>query len=434
MTWRERSFEVSWRLAVLVLPWQTRWFSDASLGGWPWEQGRWSVYASWIPLVLTILLGISLPLTKGETKRGSVRWIALPIFILLTLVTTLSRVATTQWWIEVLLLAAFVVTLIRNGVQRRSLMTWFAISLVPHALLAIWQYFTGFVVASKWFGIAGHAAVDLGASVVQHGDVRLLRAYGGFPHPNILGAWMVVGLLVTFELAARAMSKRSALWWSFVSALFSATLVVTYSRGAWIGAVVGIIVMVGAGLVPALYGRPNRATTRVAPTQQFFFIALVAAVAIGGAVAFSQRDHILARADLSQRLEAKSMDVRMQSLRDGWDLFQSHLLFGTGPNAELVPLMTACGPNCPAPLEPPHDVPLIILVDLGIIGTLLLGAFVWFLRPRFGLEALPLLVAVIPVALVDHLLWSTWSGLCLVALLCILTKGENGGKLRTPED
>ena len=65
-------FELLWRLSILTLPFQTRWFHDASLAGWPWEQGRWSVYVSWGLMLGTVAVGMILPLTKGELE-GVVR-------------------------------------------------------------------------------------------------------------------------------------------------------------------------------------------------------------------------------------------------------------------------------------------------------------------------------------------------------------------------
>src|SRR5690349_15713914 len=57
MAWTRRLFEASWRLALLFLPWQTRWFLEGpSVNGFPWENGRISLYLSWIPLIVTIMI------------------------------------------------------------------------------------------------------------------------------------------------------------------------------------------------------------------------------------------------------------------------------------------------------------------------------------------------------------------------------------------
>ncbi len=406
-TWRLRAFGVSWRLALLVLPWQTRWFADASLAGWPWEQGRWAIYASWMVLLAAILTG-----WKAERQIPKVRT-ALPIVLLivLTLVTTLSRVATAQWWIQVILLGAFVVTLWRRNVSRTSVLAWFAGSLLPHAVLAVRQYLTGTVMGSTWLGMAAHAAKDLGASVVQHDDVRILRAYGGFPHPNILGAWMAAGMLAALECVTRARSKYAALVWSLATGSFSAVLVTSYSRSAWLGAAMGLI----AWAVVSLRSRRKDGSEI---SMQFAMIGLLCVVCFSGAAVVSQRAHIFARVDLTQRLEARSVDRRAQSLADGWSVFMLHPFFGAGPNAELVDLASRIQRSpALAPLEPPHDVPLLVLADLGVVGLLFFMWLVWSWRPRLVFAGIPYLLVVVPPLLFDHLLFSYWSGQALAAIL-----------------
>lgn len=410
----ERIFGVLWRLTLFLLPWQMRWFHDAALGGWPWEQGRWSVYATMVLMVATILFGIDRKFLKKP--RSFMPLVIGAAFILLTFFTTLSRVATAEWWIEVLILIGFVSILVRTRVNSRQVAAWFALGLIPQALLAIQQYLSGVVVASKWFGIAAHIPSDLGAIVIEHGAARILRAYGGFPHPNILGGWLAIGLVAVLQLAASASTKWRALFWSACGALFSAALIVSYSRSAWLAAAVGIILFVGIHIM-----RPVRQTE----DRQFLFLALFAMITIAGAVVYSQRALVFSRADLSDRLEAKSVDVRGQSLRDGWKIFLKHPLFGAGPNAELVALAPACGKKCPAPLEPPHDVPLILLADVGLIGLGVMLAAIWWCRRRFTVAGTPVMATLCFLALFDHYLWSTWAGICLCAICFCLVTGDH---------
>jgi hypothetical protein len=59
--------EWSWRLAILALPWQTRWFAEGpALGGLPWEQGRWAFYLSYIPLGITVLMACLEPFKPAD--------------------------------------------------------------------------------------------------------------------------------------------------------------------------------------------------------------------------------------------------------------------------------------------------------------------------------------------------------------------------------
>ena len=51
-----RAFPWTWRLAVLALPWQTRWFQEGPrIAGYPWEEGRISIYASQLLMLLVVV-------------------------------------------------------------------------------------------------------------------------------------------------------------------------------------------------------------------------------------------------------------------------------------------------------------------------------------------------------------------------------------------
>src|SRR5690349_8627644 len=78
--------EWSWRLALLALPWQTRWFSEGPmLGGLPWEQGRWAFYLSWIPLGLTVLMACLQPFKPAEHPLTKRAWVGVVGVFLITL-------------------------------------------------------------------------------------------------------------------------------------------------------------------------------------------------------------------------------------------------------------------------------------------------------------------------------------------------------------
>jgi hypothetical protein len=431
-------------LSILALPWQTRWFHDASLAGWPWEQGRWSIYVSWGLIVATVVVGyfcrrggVSPPSVPADrTGRGN----RAPISVLIAIAILLSvsaisvfrdtRIlsAVSEWWIQMFILGCFSWTLYRARISRQSLAVWFVISLVPHVVLGVWQYAVQTVIGSKWLGIAEQLPKLPGVSVVEFGEFRFLRAYGGFPHPNIFGGWLAVGLIVCLWLSTQAESKKAALSAALASAALSVALLLTYSRSAWIATVVGIVVLVGAR-----FPRPVRSTDmpegrhaggrgNPAPTQ-FLYVAIAASILTVGSVGYSQRAVVFARSDVSARLEAKSIDAREQSLRNGADIFIHHPLIGTGPNAELISLVPAKG-KALAPLEPPHDLFLLALDDVGIIGFAALAYLVWLclfaLRKRHRLgQAFPFLAAIFILALFDHYLWSTWSGQCLLAFVLV---------------
>lgn len=424
-------FDISWRLAIITLPWQTRIFREAELAGWPWEQGRLSFYASWLLVSSAVLLGLtrkqqSLP---ADFKRN--------IFWLLSALAGVTLVAmpyptsgAIQWWAQIVLLSIFFVVLFKVRVGLDKFLFWLSVGLIPHALMGVGQFLTQEVVRSKWLGMAGQDPVSLGVSVVQTQAGRYLRAYGGLPHPNIFGGWMSFGLLIALWLMPvknKIINHWSSWGWRLMVGLFSAGLFYSFSRSAWLAFALGWSMLLISGGFRNLF-RINK------------YLMLPILILLG--LSFLHHELVFTRLkSLDQRLEVKSVVTRMQTIRDGVWVFQNKPWFGTGPNSELPVLARLKNLNySPAPLETPHMVWLLILVNYGIAGGLFVFGFSLFILRRL-LDKWPGLllqdrVLVISLGAVlavigslDHYLWTTWSGQVLAgwfffSLLTILYAQE----------
>ncbi len=398
----------AWRLSVLILPWQIRYFSEGpAVGGMPWEQGRLSLYLSWLPMLLTIFVAC-----QNEPDEDSSRplyrrtWIWLTGLLLLTLPACLSIFpqASWQWFIQVSVLAMFGWSLERLAVPMRDFFTWFILSLIPHALLGIWQYATQMVVGSKWLGMSPQNPLTPGVSVVEAGGRRILRAYGGFPHPNIFGGWLAFGLAAVTLLASRVTLHQRRIALAIVAALFAVALVFTFSRSAWIAA--------GVGVTAAFIGAWRKAWT-LEEKLRLFLIPCAVLVSFAF-TAFAVREVVAVRATAETRLETKSTDERALAIDQAWQLFSRHPVLGIGEEAALLALDR--GGLRPVP---PHQVLLLILLETGILGSLglllILGCYVHAVGPK----ALFWLLPAVPLLLFDHYLWSLWSGQVLACLFLV---------------
>jgi O-antigen ligase len=424
-------FAILWRLTILVLPWQTRWiFSYGSLSGYSWEEGTICVYASWVLILATVAAGLFAQSGIGtrHAARGtqdaesliapsnvlaSLGFIAI-ILVILSLFTS-SWAATLLWWSHLVLLALFAWVLVRLRVSRQSLALWFVASLVPHAALGIQQFFAQKIYGSTLLGIAMHNGWDVGVSVVEHGLYRVLRAYGGFPHPNIFAGWLAVGLTLLPDLARRSRSKLETYFLILCSVLFSIALVFSFSRGAWAAAFIGFI----ATCVISLKRSPSRADAQAV----WIIVCTVVACAAFGTV--TQWDHVNARFVLSNRLERWSIEQRTTSLREGIDAWRTRPAVGWGPGASVVGVLALRGGVTSTSPEPPHMVPLVILLETGAVGFLVILCITCLLLRRLWKsprcwDAIPLLVALIPLLLTDHYSWTLWAGQALVMCVALL--------------
>lgn len=407
-----RMFAWAWPLAILLLPWQTRWFVDASWAGWPWEMGRLSIYASWAPMAAAIVAGWG-----SMEKRPAI--LRMPVvlgvlFFLLTLFATGGESAPLRawavWWIQIAILAAFV-GIVASRVPRVGLAAWAVVSVWPHAVLAFFQAATNAVVGSKWIGIASQEAARSGVAVVDAGG-RFLRAYGGFPHPNILGAWMAAGTVVALDGALGAYRRNEERWklWALSSAAFSVAAAFSVSRAAWIGLCAGIVGWAAVQL-------------RDAGWRRVLLHAAVPLVAFGAAVV-SRPALLRARAAAQGRLEARSVGERVDSYRTALRLWRERPFFGAGIDADV--LRAVPDRPSPAPPQPIHALPLLWLAQLGLLGGALLAAIGWKLsRSLDPRTAVPLGLALLPSALFDHFLWTLWAGQAL--LTCLWLLGSRSG-------
>lgn len=399
--------------ALFLLPWQTRLiYRDLSIGDGTWEYGRLSVYA------------VELVLLAAVTLRGRLRIpyrllpflgpVSLLVGVLLMSVA-LSRNVTVALGALPHFAAAmtlFLAVIDERTDARRAALAFVAGLIVP-ALLAWYQVVTGVSPASSWLGLAAHDAVTLGQSVVETASGRLLRGYGTFPHPNVLGGYLAAGLVVIGWLAREARGAGSRLLLCAPASLVASALVVTFSRSAWLGASVGFASL-AVGMIATRRALPHR----VLPFLSFALVAILLSL-----VAF--RSAAFARFQPGTRLEAKSIEERLGSYGTFDDVARTNVVTGVGPGNYTLALATLY-PGRPAyAYQPVHNAPLLAF---GEVGLILLLPFVRFASPLYrllreragtagGLFAVALLAALVPVALLDHYLWSLWPGLALSAFV-----------------
>lgn len=411
--WRLTIFTWLWRVALLLLPWQIRWFVGVELAGWPWEQGALSVYASMLPMVGTILWAhfFCEPKRYGLIVRHlSIEWIIFCILFFVSVLVSgwngLALRAICFWWFSFFLFLFFVRSLVLMKVEKKDVMWIFFWSLIPHAFIGLWQYADQLVYGSKWLGMASQDPRSLGVSVVEHGEYRLLRSYGGFSHPNIFGGWLAIGLLIALVLSRFVQKKSHIIVLALGSALMAMALVLSYSRSAWIAFVIGLLFLTGS----FIWKKRNM--------PQFFLVVLCFILLSGAIVFVSQWPHIASRFQVETRLEQKSVSERVANLRDARQLFMGRPWFGYGPNAEMLGLNIL--QKTEAPLQPPHMIFVLAFLDFGLIG---MACLLWLLfRARGFFQDRTILFLLIVCGILgafDHYLWSHWAGRCLLMIVCL---------------
>jgi putative inorganic carbon (HCO3(-)) transporter len=347
--------------------------------------------------------------------------------------------------LRLLLLLALYLLLI-NGPLTRGAIAWpLAVGLVLQAIVAIPQFVLGRSLGLRRLGEVAVNATWSGASVVMVGEERWLRAYGLTQHPNLLAGCLMAMLLVVggYYLMQRDW-KRLPLF--IALGLGFAALLLTFSRAAWLGLLLGS----GAVLVLLLWARHRGQWSPNWPA-----IGLLAAVLSLIVVGFVATNWPLLQPRLgltTQGTEIRSVEARAMQVPAAWELIRMRPVLGVGlgnyPTAlfRFAQEMVAAYPV----YQPVYNVVLLVTAELGILGGLLwlsLVSLPWFslwLR-RWEVPITPwwaglsgALLALITVSLLDYYAWTSHQGRLILWLVLGLWASEwekaEGRAMRSTDD
>ncbi len=116
------------------------------------------------------------------------------------------------------------------------------------SLVAVVEAITGQGVVAGLGLLPPQKLKDLGYYAVLERRAGFPRVESVFQHPLILGAFFVayVPLVVAFRMQAR--SRMGRWFWSVALVLALASLVLTWSRGAWIALLIALVILRGGGV------------------------------------------------------------------------------------------------------------------------------------------------------------------------------------------
>lgn len=318
---------------------------------------------------------------------------------------------------RLLLLVGLYLMLINASLTPGAIAWPLAAGMALQAAVALPQFLLGRTLGLKRLGEVTMQAAWPGASVVMVGDERWLRAYGLAQHPNLLaGCLMVMLLVVAGYYLARPGWQRAVLLAALGLGL--ATLLLTFSRAAWLGTMLGGVVMLGL----LLWARRQR---RWSPAWSW--VAALAALALAISALFVAANWPLLRPRLGlayQGTEVRSVEARTLEIDAAGALIQMRPGLGVGlgnyPLAlyRLARDLVAAYPD----YQPVHNVALLSTAELGFPGgALWLGLIVapwlalWLKRRQVqmapwwaGLSGA--LVALTVVSFFDAYPWSSHQG------------------------
>lgn len=243
-----------------------------------------------------------------------------------------------------------------KNVDEVQLLKVFIYALSVQALLGMVQvflqksmglYFLGEPHLSGSIAHLAHFTVD---------GLPLIRAYGTFPHPNVLGGFLVFGILASLLVRSSFKYERALL----LSAQFLG-LLVTFSRSAELALTLALILILFWNLKLL-----KQSKNKIIPLALFFLfiIEFVGLMMLRGPHIFQ---------------DASFLD-RWEGLVKAWEFFKAYP-FGLGFSSFTL-FLDEIGntPLMPWEYQPVHNIYLLVLAELGIPGllTIMIGLLVVF--------------------------------------------------------
>ncbi len=259
-------------------------------------------------------------------------------------------------------------------------------------VIALLQFLSGSSIGISFLGESVFSAGMKGSNFIDIAGNLYIRGYGTFPHPNILAGWFLMSMVFLWK------NKRSLVF----LLLSSLGIALTFSR-------VGIFLL---AVFWILYIFQYLKTKK--KTMLFSFYGLV-------------HERVLNLFNGGDSAVADRVNLLKQSI----NIFKTNWLMGTGYNSFVKEM----GSNMPRTAngvllnQPVHNVFMLSLCELGILGTALVGISYWktFFKKKVNLKSLRnifITICLISIGMVDHYLFSLPQGIAIsMFLLYFLSRG-----------
>lgn len=229
-----------------------------------------------------------------------------------------------------------------------------------------------------WFGERTFSAATPGiAQAVINGEL-FLRPYGTFSHPNVLAAFLFLSIIIIYRFRKNISKKLLVV----VLIVASATILLTISRLFLISLIIFLL--------------------WILVNRKLFFIILVFGFAVS-------TFYFLENIFLDQ-----SFQIRENLVLATLNIIQNNFIFGTGLGTNILALQNYSknlffNSQPLAYLQPVHNIFLLVLSEVGILGLLLF--FKLFFKKNF------LIFVILFLGLFDHYFLTVQQGQLLLVLI-----------------
>ncbi len=299
--------------------------------------------------------------------------------------------------------------------DRRDLLILFVVIValtVMQVAIGAGQFFSGHSLGLDFIGESTVATGGSTGSSVYLADGYHLRAYGTFPHPNMLGGYLCLMILLVWVLSEK-LRLRTVTVLPIVMT-FVLGILMTWSRTSLL---IGAIVLV-TWLLSSIYRNHRHLLIPVIATLSFITIlSFTILVSSHNQTIASFRERIINQTSPTDVSVIERKELAVNAII-AW---RKSPILGVGVGNSLpvlmgYPVYTEGGVRV---FQPPHNIFIIALLELGIVGVVFLSFF--FLKClhsfRLSVIAFVAIVFVLVAGMLDHYLWTLSQGLGFWAIL-----------------
>lgn len=197
--------------------------------------------------------------------------------------------------------------------------------------------------------------IDGVAKIIVNGT-KYIRAYGTFPHPNLLSAFLLTTIIFNLWLILKPNNQKwqLLLYLSLFLNIFG--LALTFSRASFLALFGALFITFISIFWKKLWNR------RVALILGFLTFSLVSAFLV-------LKPFLLTRATVEDQASLE----RIFYAKIGWQIVKTHPLFGVGLGESVLHMQQYSPiPLQPWQIQPVHNYFLLAATETGIVGVLLL--------------------------------------------------------------
>ncbi|MBI2404933.1 O-antigen ligase family protein [Candidatus Gottesmanbacteria bacterium] len=320
-------------------------------------------------------------------NRKSLFLILLISFVFINILFSNNKPIAIFHWLKVFEFILLGYYIIKTKPSFSQITAFLSIAIAYSSVIAIIQFFLQHSIGGPLWVLGERTFTVDTPGIARMEDCRwrdisscmlLLRPYGTFPHPNVLGGFLAVTLpllLTGLSSPINKKLKKIPQWIMKISLLIGLiALALTFSRSAWLVGTSGIgvsIWLTGRSLKKI---KQNISNFILMPG---FPLPLVLVLLLVGIVIFIAKSFSLNDESIVVRQELNTAAIRM---------WQRSPVFGVGLGNFLVTLPQMLPSRTVYFLQPVHNIYLLILSEAGIVGLIFFLRLIVFIIKIYDLR------------------------------------------------